>query len=243
MDNGNAQRAVDILEAASQAFPDNLTVRKAVAGGFAHVGRAKEALALFKTVPMQDAAAGDFQGAIGAALAANDKSQAEIWLRQALERFGTDPAILALAARYEQARGDNQRAADYYRASLAAMPQVSPADRLAHVLVYPEPGHARPIAPSPPPICSICSIPTTSPSPKPPSFRLCPPTAPILITPRRLCCPGRTRPRQILPCLAPGTAPRPGARIEPRSDRETRALVPARSPLPRGAYFCASPPC
>ena len=82
-----SQRAVDILDAASQAFPNNLTVRKAVAGGYARVGRAKEALALFKTVPMQDASAGDFEGAIGAALAANDKNQAEIWLRQALDRF------------------------------------------------------------------------------------------------------------------------------------------------------------
>ncbi|MDR3798051.1 MAG: cellulose synthase subunit BcsC-related outer membrane protein [Terracidiphilus sp.] len=138
LDNGNAQRAVDILEAAAQAFPNNLTVRKAVAGGFARVGRAREALALFKTVPMQDASAGDFEGAVGAALAANDRGQAEVWLRQALERFATDPAILALAGRYEQARGDNERAADYYRASLAAMPKVSPVDRLAHVLVYPE---------------------------------------------------------------------------------------------------------
>ena len=102
MDNGNIQRAVDILDAASQAFPDNMTVRKAVAGGYAEVGRAKESLALFKTIPMQDATAGDFQGAIGAALAANDKTQAEIWLRQALDRYPRDPAILALAARYEQ---------------------------------------------------------------------------------------------------------------------------------------------
>jgi tetratricopeptide (TPR) repeat protein len=138
MDNGNAQRAVEILEAASQAFPNNLTVRKAVAGGFARVGRAREAVAIFKTVPMQDASAGDFEGAIGAALAANDKSQAEIWLRQALDRFGADPAILELAARYEQSRGDNERAADYYRAALAVMPKVSATDRLAHVLVYPE---------------------------------------------------------------------------------------------------------
>jgi thioredoxin-like negative regulator of GroEL len=138
MDNGNVQRAVDILDAASQAFPDNMTVRKAVAGGYARVGRAKESLALYKTVPMQDATAGDFKGAIGSALAANDKNQAELWLRQALERYPRDPAILSLAARYEQARGDNQRAADYWRASLAAMPLASPTDRLAHTLVYPE---------------------------------------------------------------------------------------------------------
>jgi len=138
MDNGNPHRAVDILDAASQAFPNNLTVIKAVAGGYARVGRAKEALAIYRTIPMQDASAGYFEGAVGAALAANDKNQAELWLRQALDRFPRDPAILSLAARYEQARGDNERAADYYRASIAAMPAVSPVDRLAHVLVYPD---------------------------------------------------------------------------------------------------------
>jgi tetratricopeptide (TPR) repeat protein len=138
MDNGNVMRAVDILDAASQAFPDNVTVRKAVAGGFVQVGRAKESLALYKTVEFQDATSGDFQGAVGAALAANDKAQAELWLRQALERYPKDPAILSLAARFEQARGDNQRASDYYRAALAAMPSTSPTERLAHILVYPE---------------------------------------------------------------------------------------------------------
>lgn len=137
-DNGNFHRAVDILDAARLAFPNNLAVRKAVAGGYVRVGRAKEALAIFKTVPMQNATAGDFEGAVGAALAANDKTQAELWLRQALFRYPRDPAILSLAAQYEQARGDNERAAEYYRASLAAMPRVSPVDRLAHTLVYPE---------------------------------------------------------------------------------------------------------
>ena len=138
MDNGDTERAVEILDAASQAFPDNMTVRKAVAGGYVQVGRARESLALYKTVPMQDATASDFQGAIGAALAANDRNQAELWLRKALERFQHDPAILSLAAHYEQARGDNQRAAAYYRASLAAMPAASPQQRLAHTLDYPE---------------------------------------------------------------------------------------------------------
>jgi tetratricopeptide (TPR) repeat protein len=138
MDNGNVTRAIDILDAASQAFPDNMTVRKAVAGGFVEVGRAKESLALYKTVQFQDATAGDFQGAVGAALAANDKAQAELWLRQALDRYPKDPAILSLAARFEQARGDNERAEGYYRAALAVMPSATPTERLAHILVYPE---------------------------------------------------------------------------------------------------------
>jgi cellulose synthase operon protein C len=138
-DAGNTARAIDILEAAAQAFPDNLAVRKAVAGGYLRAGKTREALALFKSVDFQDASASDFQGAIGAALAANDKAQAETWLRQALDRFPRDAAILASAARFEQARGDNGRAADYWRASLAAMPEVAPTDRLAHELVNPEP--------------------------------------------------------------------------------------------------------
>jgi len=137
-DNGNTARAIDILDAAAQAFPDNLSVRKAVAGGYLRVGRAKESLEIFKQIDMQDATAADFQGAIGSALAANDKAQAEQWLRQALDRYPREPAILAEAARFEQARGDNARAADYWRASLAAMPRVSPTDKLAHELVHPE---------------------------------------------------------------------------------------------------------
>jgi len=139
-ENGNNARALEILDAASQAFPENLTVRKAVAGGYLQAGHAKESLSLFKTIPMQDASAGDFQGAIGASLAAGDKAQAEVWLRQALERFPRDVQILTLAAKFEQARGDNARAADYWRATLGVMPEVSPADRLAHELVNPDPG-------------------------------------------------------------------------------------------------------
>ena len=135
---GNTARAIDILDAAAQAFPDNLSVRKAVAGGYVKAGKTRDALAIYKAIDFQDATAGDFQGAIGAALAANDKAQAETWLRQALERYPRDAAILAEAARFEQARGDNARAADYWRASLAAMPEVSPTDRLAHELVHPE---------------------------------------------------------------------------------------------------------
>src|SRR5580704_1469089 len=138
IDNNDNQRAVQILEAASLAFPDNVQVRKVLAGGYLRTGQSKEALAIYKSVGMQDASAADFQGAIGAALAANDKAQAEIWLRQALDRYPNDASVLGMAARFEQARGDNQRAADYWRASLAAMPASSPTDRLAHELAYPD---------------------------------------------------------------------------------------------------------
>jgi tetratricopeptide (TPR) repeat protein len=131
MDGGNIQRAIDILDAASQAFPGNLAVRKAAAGGYERAGRVRDSLALYKTIPMQDATADDFERAIGAALTANDDTQAWQWLQPALDRFPRDPAILALAAHYEQIRGDAQRAADFSRAALAATPAAPPAEKPA----------------------------------------------------------------------------------------------------------------
>ena len=139
MDNGNIRRAVDILDAASQAFPDNMTVRKAVAGGYARVGRAKESLALFKTVPMQDATLGRFSGRdrggaggqrqdAGRAMAAPGAGS----LSRAIRRFFRLP-----------------RATSRPAATISALPTISaprwrpcraasPVDRLAHELVYPE---------------------------------------------------------------------------------------------------------
>jgi tetratricopeptide (TPR) repeat protein len=138
LDNNDDQRAVAILEAAAQAFPENVEVKRILAGGYLRTGQTRASLTLYKSLSMQDAGVNDFQGAIGAALAANDKAQAEIWLRQALERFPKDYRILGLAAKYEQARGDAQRSADYWRAAIAAMPAGSPTDRLAHELAYPD---------------------------------------------------------------------------------------------------------
>ena len=54
------------------------------------------------------------------------------------ERYPNDYHVLGMAARYEQARGDKERAADYWRAALKAMPANSPTDRLAHDLAYPD---------------------------------------------------------------------------------------------------------
>jgi tetratricopeptide (TPR) repeat protein len=138
IDNNDNQRAVDILEAAAQAFPENIEVKRVLAGGYLRTGQTKASLALYKSLPMQDASVNDYQGAIGAALAANDKTQAELWLRQALDRYPKDYRILGLAAKFEQARGDIQRSADYWRAALAAMPAGSATDRLAHDLAYPD---------------------------------------------------------------------------------------------------------
>jgi len=237
MDNGDNQRAGEILDAASQAFPANLSVRKAVAGGYVRVGRAKEALALYKTIPMQDATAGDFQGAVGAALAANDKVQAEAWLRQALDRYPRDSAILSLAARFEQARGDNQRAADYWRAALAAMPQSSPTDKLAHELVFPEQdtrAHRavtaadlqRLLDPSDEPFAKTTKVPPL------PAYGADPYTgsAPVILSPRQ---PGPQSSSQALPWLStpPSENQSPSVPISDSSVTDIPNPQPARTQL------------
>jgi tetratricopeptide (TPR) repeat protein len=137
MEAGSVLRGVQMLQAASEQYPDNLTIRRAVAGAYLKVGRSADSLALYKTIPMQDANSGDYQGAIGAAMAASDLAQAELWLRKALDLFPKDPQIMGQAARFEQARGNNQRAADFWRSALAVLPPGSAIQGLENGLVYP----------------------------------------------------------------------------------------------------------
>ena len=169
MDSGHLLRGVEILQAASQDYPDNMIVRRAVAGAYARVGRSQDALTLFKTLPMDDASSGDFQGAIGAALAATDMAQAEAWLRVALSRYPNDPNILGLAARFEQARGNNERASAFWRAAIAAMPPGSSIKSLDYGLVTP-PGSYR--APGPGDTKRLLD-PRLDPCPQPTVWRRC----------------------------------------------------------------------
>jgi tetratricopeptide (TPR) repeat protein len=134
---GNSRRALAILNAATHAFPDNLTAIKALAIGYAQAGQPHQAVLIYRSQNMASASAADYQGAISSALAAGDNKDAEIWLRYALAGFPSDPQILILGARFEQARGDTARAIKYYRASLKAMPPVTPASKLTAELGLP----------------------------------------------------------------------------------------------------------
>ena len=144
----NEKRALAILNATARAFPDNPGVIKALAGGYLRAGLPKQAVAIFKAQDMSTGSASDYKAAVGSALAANDLKDAENWLRYALDQYPRDGQILNLAARFEQARGDSSRAADYYRASLAAMPAPDPGSELAYVLNQPTPLNPRQL-PSP----------------------------------------------------------------------------------------------
>jgi cellulose synthase operon protein C len=123
---GDLQRAIVLLETAAQAFPGNADVYNALAGAYLKAGEPKRAVAIYASVDLGPATLAQYEGAIGAALAAHDLKHAETWLQTALNLYKHDPTILKMAAQYEQAKGDAGRAAAYYRAALDAMgPQYS----------------------------------------------------------------------------------------------------------------------
>jgi tetratricopeptide (TPR) repeat protein len=148
-DAGNLRLSMNILNAAARSFPDNPEVTMALAVGYLTGGDAKTAVKLYKKVDLANAKAGDYQAAIGAALAANDRKQTELWLRGALQLYPQDPKILTLAAKFEQARGNNGRAKEYYQAALAAMPAQTSGETLQQTLRRPGPTILRP-QPKPP---------------------------------------------------------------------------------------------
>jgi cellulose synthase operon protein C len=136
---GNLKRSLAILNAAAKAFPDNPGVLRALASGYARAGLPKQAVLIFEAQDMTSASASDYKAAVGAALAAGDIKTAETWLRYGLDQYPKDSEMLTLGAKFEQARGDSNRAADYFRASLAAMPPGDPGAELASELSQPAP--------------------------------------------------------------------------------------------------------
>lgn len=123
---GDQNRAVAILNAASQAFHGNAEVYGALAGIYLKAGQPKQAVTIYASLDMSHATTQLYESAIGAALAARDMKQAQAWLESALDEYKDNPAILREAAQYEQSRGNSQRAAAYYQAALNAMGTAAP---------------------------------------------------------------------------------------------------------------------
>lgn len=144
---GHERRAIAILNATAQAFPGNPDVLKALAGGYARAGDAKQAVAIWQSVDMKSGSVDDYRSAIGAALAASDDKDAETWLRFGLNQYPKNPELLLLAAKFEEQRGDPNRAAEYYRASLKVMPKDDAGLSLSSALSQPGPAPVLPGSP------------------------------------------------------------------------------------------------
>ena len=159
---GNIKRSLLILNAAAKSFPDNPGVLRALASGYARAGLPQQAVAIFKSQDMTAATASDYKSAVGAALSANDMKDAEAWLRYGLDAYPKDSEMLTLGAKFEQARGDSGRAADYYRASLAAMPPGDPGAELANELSQPMPAARLPKPAQPQDLATLLSSPDST---------------------------------------------------------------------------------
>lgn len=123
---GDDRRAVTLLNAAAEAFAGNAEVLRLVAAGYAGVGKAREAVALYRTQDFSTLPATDIEAAIAAAIAARDRRTAEGWLRVGLDRFGRDPEMLTTAAELEQARGHEKRAVELTQQAKSLAPAQNP---------------------------------------------------------------------------------------------------------------------
>jgi tetratricopeptide (TPR) repeat protein len=119
---GDATHALAVLNAAAKSFPGNPVVLRALADGYARAGQPQRTVDIYRSLNIAPASVADFQVAIDAALAANDKRDAERWVVRARATYPRDPQVLMLAAKVEQARGNPSRAIDDYQASLRAIP-------------------------------------------------------------------------------------------------------------------------
>ena len=134
---GNYKRAIAILNASAKAFPGNPDVLKALASGYATAGLSKNAVEIFKAQDLSTGTVEDYRSSVGAALSASDLKDAEVWLRFGLNQYPRDGQLLVLAAKFETARGDSGRAADYYQASLRVLPQDDPGLQLSDEMQRP----------------------------------------------------------------------------------------------------------
>ncbi|MBV9679808.1 MAG: BCSC C-terminal domain-containing protein [Acidobacteriaceae bacterium] len=116
---GNLTRALAVLEQGSYAFPDNANLQRSFAGYLLKAGDAKRALNVYSNWGLNNAAASDYAGAIGAALSQRNYKYADEWLERALAKWPTDSQLLALAGERAQARGDLKKAERYWREALA----------------------------------------------------------------------------------------------------------------------------
>jgi tetratricopeptide (TPR) repeat protein len=119
---GDSTHALMVLNAAAKSFPGNPAVLRVLADGYVRAGQPRQAVTIYKSPSVAPASVADFQVAVGAALAASDKKDAQQWVAQAQAMYPRDPQVLMLAGKVEQVRGKGSLANEDYRASQRAMP-------------------------------------------------------------------------------------------------------------------------
>lgn len=115
---GQPLRSQEILEQGIAAFPQDNKLRAAYAGSLLQRGETKRAFNVYSNWGLQDAAASDYAGAIGAALAEHNFQYADDWITTGLTRWPADATLLQIAGDRAKAKGDFKHAEQYWQAAL-----------------------------------------------------------------------------------------------------------------------------
>ncbi|WP_420998163.1 cellulose synthase subunit BcsC-related outer membrane protein [Cupriavidus sp. 30B13] len=120
-ESGDLVAAYDMLAPALSERGGNGAVRASLARMYAQAGDNKQALSLYESVLEKDPRNLDLMlAAIGTATAAKEYGWAEGTLQMALAQAPTSPKVLTAAGRLYRAEGKTSRAAEYFRAAVAA---------------------------------------------------------------------------------------------------------------------------
>ncbi len=120
---GDFARATAILQAAIKIVPKDPALRSTLAGVYLKANQPANALKTYRDWGLVGGAATDYAGAIGAAVAAGEKTYAADWLAKGLNQWPADPTILKLAGQQAAAAGDLRKAERYWRAALLSIPE------------------------------------------------------------------------------------------------------------------------
>ncbi|MGA9567061.1 MAG: cellulose synthase subunit BcsC-related outer membrane protein [Candidatus Korobacteraceae bacterium] len=119
---GDANREIEILQAANRALPGNNRVRGTLAGALLTQGDARDSYALYKAWGLKGGEVQDYTGAIGAAMTVHESIQANAWMTEALRRWPSNSQVLMLAAQSEESKGNYDKAKAYWEAALKHLP-------------------------------------------------------------------------------------------------------------------------
>ncbi len=94
--------AVQIMEAAHAAFPQNARLRETLAGAYIQNGQPQKTVQMYAEKNLRMATPEDARAAIGAAMAAAQEGKAKRWMQEARLRYSQNPALLVLDAQWEK---------------------------------------------------------------------------------------------------------------------------------------------
>ncbi len=94
--------AVQMMEPAHAAFPQNARIRGTLAGAYIQNGQPQKTVRMYANKNLRMATPEDARAAIGAAMAAAQEGTAERWMREARVRYPQNPALLVLDAQWEK---------------------------------------------------------------------------------------------------------------------------------------------